>query len=455
MAESKKHVPAQSEERTPPNRREILRIGAGEGLAAALGSCASMDDDPVVTQGGGGDSTPAVKEAGRVHNQATMGKLRVGLIGCGGRGTGAAANALRADPEAELFAMADLYASQLDRSHENLSKKAKLKKQINVPPSRRFLGIDAFKAVIDSCDVILLTSAPFFRPKHLAAAIEAGKHVFCEKPVATDAFGVRSIIETVKKAKEKKLSIVSGLCYRYHKPKLETMRRIHDGAIGDILSMQATYHTSGLWHRGTNPAWSSLEAQMRNWVYYTWLAGDIIAEQHIHSLDKIAWAMKDQYPIAATASGGRAQRTDPKYGNVYDHFTTCYEFPGGVKGFSSCRQWDGCTNDVSDFAVGTEGIAALQGHWIKGRENWRWKGKGGNMRDDEHVALFQGIRAGKPINNGEYMWKSTLMAILGRMSAYTGKRITWEQALNSQEKLGPASMDDVDFKPMPVARRFS
>lgn len=420
-----------------PSRRDVLRLGATGGVAAALsGSLLARDAQDEALQGG-------------VHQQGS-GRLKVGLIGCGGRGTGAAANALRADPETELFAMADLYSSQMEKSHKNLAKMP-FGDRVTAVPERRFLGLDAYERVIELCDVVLLTTSPYFRPMQLAAAIDAGKHVFCEKPVATDAFGIRSIIETVAKAKAKKLAIVSGLCYRYHKPKIETMQRVHDGAIGKILSLQATYHTSGLWHRGTHPHWTPLETQLRNWVYYNWLAGDIIAEQHIHSLDKIAWAMGDQYPIAATASGGRAQRTDPKYGNVYDHFSTVYEFPGGVKGFSSCRQWDGCSNDVSDFAVGTKGIAALQSHRISGENKWRFKGKGGNMYDDEHVALFESIRKGEPINNGEYMWKSTLMALLGRQSAYTGKRITWDDMLNSQERLGPDSLEDDNFEPLPVA----
>ncbi len=421
-----------------PSRRTVLKAGAAS--IAALSSTASLAAQ---------DGTKS-SDAPRGVHQGGNEILKVGLIGCGGRGTGAAVNALKADPETKLVAMADLFSTQIERSYENLMKTEQASR-IDVPPERRFLGFDAFEHVIALCDVVLLTSAPFFRPKHLARAIEAGKHVFCEKPVATDAFGVRSIIETVEKARQKKLSIVSGLCYRYHKPKIETMQRIRDGAIGDIQTLQATYHASGLWHRGDDPSWTPLEKQLRNWTYYTWLAGDIIAEQHIHSLDKIAWAMGDVYPLAATASGGRIQRTDPKYGNVYDHFSTVYEFPGGVKGFSSCRQWDGCTNDVSDFAIGTKGIAALQTHRIKGETKWRYEGEGGNMYDDEHVALFDAIRKGAPINNGEYMWKSTLMAILGRMSAYTGKRITWDEALASQERLGPKSMDDVDFEPMPVA----
>ena len=183
--------------------------------------------------------------------------------------------------------------------------------------------------------------------------------------------------------------------------------------------------------------WSELEYQLRNWLYFTWASGDIPAEQHIHSLDKVAWALGDEYPSAATSSGGRSQRTDEKYGNTYDHFNTVYDYASGKRAFSSCRQWNGCANNVSDYAVGTKGTAALQHHWIKGDNKWRFKGRGGNMYVDEHIALFNSIRNGTPIHNGEYMWKSTLMAIMARMAAYTGKKITWEQALNSEEDLSP------------------
>ncbi len=420
---------------TPPSplqasRRDFLKASTGTALGASLATA------PVLAHG--------------VHVLGDE-KLKVGLIGCGGRGTGAAANALRASEDNVLFAMADVFADKIQSSRARLRKNA-VGAQVLVDDEHCFTGFDAYKKVVDCVDVVILTCSPHFRPEHLAYAIAQGKHVFCEKPVAVDAPGIRSVIETCKKAKEKNLAIVSGLCYRYHRPKLELYKRIHAGAIGEIRTLQATYHGGGLWHRGSKPKWSNMEYMIRNWVYFAWLAGDMIAEQHIHSLDKVAWAMQDKYPIAVTACGGRTQRTGHKYGNVYDHFSTVYDFEGGVKAFCSCRQWNGCTNDVSDYAYGTKGVAALQGHWIKGENAWRFKGKGGNMYDDEHVALFRSIRNGRPINNGEYMWKSTLMAIMGRMSAYTGKRVTWDMALNSKDKLGPDRYEWNDqFNARPIA----
>ena len=366
--------------------------------------------------------------------------LRVGLVGCGGRGTGAAADALRADPNVKLVALGDTFADHLESSLKSLGGEADLKDKLDVPPERRFVGFDAYLRVIEASDVVLLCTTPHFRPLHMRAAVEAGKHLFVEKPVATDAPGVRSILESARIAREKQLNVVSGLCYRYHFAKRAVMERVHGGDIGEIVAMQTTYNTGGLWHRGRKDGWSDMEWQIRNWLYFTWLSGDHIAEQHIHSLDKIAWAMKDEMPAKATSSGGRVQRTDPMYGNVYDHFNTVYEWKNGVRAFSSCRQWNGASSDVSDFVFGTQGTASLQGHEIRGAKSWRWRSEEeDNMYQNEHDALFAAIRAGKVIDNSQYMANSTLMAIMGRMAAYTGQTITWEQALNSTEDLAPKS----------------
>ena len=379
----------------------------------------------------------ATGTAALAHNGGRE-EIRVGLVGCGGRGTGAAVNALKADPKAKLVAMGDAFADRLQRSRKNLQK-SKNSAQVAVDDDHCFSGFDAYQKVIESCDVVLLCSTPHFRPKHLAAAIAAGKHVFCEKPVAVDAPGIRSVMETSRKAKEKGLNLVSGLCYRYHDAKQETIKRIHEGAVGDIVALQCTYNTGGLWHRGHKPEWSDMEHQIRNWLYFTWLSGDHIAEQSIHSIDKILWAMGDVAPKKVTASGGRSTRTEEKYGNVYDHFNTVFEWEGGLRLFHSCRQWAGTDGDVSDYVYGTKGTALIQHHQIRGDNAWRFKGRPNNMYDAEHRALFSAIREGRAINNGDYMCKSTLMAIMGRMAAYTGKTLTWEQALNSKQSLSPQS----------------
>jgi predicted dehydrogenase len=362
--------------------------------------------------------------------------LRVGLIGCGGRGSGAAVNALKADPNARLVAMGDLFGDRLEGSLRGLLN-SEVKGQVAVDDDHKFTDWDNYKGVIANSDVVLLCEAPHFRPMHLRAAIEAGKHVFCEKPVATDAPGLRSVMETGRLAKEKGLNLVSGLCYRYQKAKREVIQRIHDGAIGDIVALQCTYNTGFLWHRGRDPKWSEMEYQCRNWLYHTWLSGDHIAEQSIHSLDKILWAMNDQAPAKVTASGGRSTRVEPEFGDVYDHFNTVFEWDGGVRLFHSCRQWGGADSDVSDFVFGTLGRAAIQSHAISGPNQWRHRGDAGDMYQFEHDELFRAIREGTPIHDGDYMCKATLMAIMGRMAAFTGKTITWEQALASTQQLGP------------------
>lgn len=373
-----------------------------------------------------------------VHAQGT-GKIKVGLLGCGGRGSGAAYNALAADPGCELVAIGDAFKDMADGALASLQGSDK-GPQVKVAPDHVFSGLDAYKSVIAASDVVLLCTTPAFRPLHLRACIEAGKHTFVEKPIAVDGPGVRHVLESCRLAKQKNLMVVSGLCYRYERKKQQTIARIQGGAVGEILAMQCTYNTGGLWHRGRQPGWTEMEYQLRNWLYFNWLSADHLAEQHIHSLDKIAWAMKDEYPAKCVASGGRANRTDPKYGDVYDHFNTVYEWKSGLRMFSSCRQWAGApSTDVSDWIFGTKGKANIQGHQIWGENAWRWKDDdvADDMYQNEHDVLFASLRKGEILNNGQYMCDSTLMAIMGRMAAYTGSEVSYEAALNSQEKLGP------------------
>lgn len=373
--------------------------------------------------------------------------IRVGLVGCGGRGTGAAANALEADPGTKLVAMGDLFADQLERSHRNLTE-GEFGSRVDVPESRRFAGVEAYREVMQHCDVVLLCTPPHFRPQHLEAAVKAGIHSFAEKPVAVDATGVRRAMEAYRKGGEQRLSMVSGFCYRYDEPKQELMLRLHDGAIGELRALECVYNAGGLWHRGRQPEWSDFEWQLRNWLYFTWLSGDHITEQSCHSIDKILWAMNDEAPIKVTASGGRSVRTEEKYGNVYDHFGSTFEWKNGVKAFHSCRQWNGADTHVHDYAFGSEGTAAIQHHRISGSNEWRFRGRPDSMYVREHQALMASIRSNQPINDGDYMCKSTLMAVMARMSAYTGKVVTWEQALASNEDLTPANYS---FGPLPVA----
>jgi predicted dehydrogenase len=303
--------------------------------------------------------------------------------------------------------------------------------------------------VIDSgVDVVILATPPHFRPAHLKATVAAGKHVFAEKPVAVDAAGVRSVLETCDEAKRKGLSVVSGLCYRYEPAKRETIQRIHDGAIGDIVALNVNYNTGTLRVVARKPEWSDMEWQIRNWLYFTWLSGDHNVEQHIHSLDKAAWVMHDEPPLKAFGLGGRQVRVQPECGHIFDHHAVVYEYASGVKLFAFCRQQAGCHVDVSDHIIGTKGRAELMKHTIEGETKWRYRGEMPSMYHQEHEALFASIRSGQPINNGEYMSRSTMLAILGRMATYTGQTITWDQAIHSTEKLGP---DKYEWGPLPVA----
>src|SRR6185295_1485620 len=398
-----------------PTRREFLATAAAAGAATALNA-------PLVHAGG--DDV-----------------LKVGLIGCGGRGTGAAEQALNADKNVKLVAMGDAFPDRLQSSLKILSKSHPEK--VAVKEENCFVGFDAYKAVIAASDVVLLCEPPHFRPSHLKAAVEAGKHVFAEKPVAVDGPGVRSVLATCQEAKKKSLSVVSGLCLRYSTGFREMMKRVHDGAIGEVVALQANDYRSGRWSRPRKPEWSDMLWHMRNWYNFTWLSGDFNVEQHVHYLDVCAWAMKDQYPLRAIGMGGRQVLSGPEYGNIYDHFSIVYEYASGAKMFSNTRQHQGCRNDSSALAIGSKGRALIsEGRLtISGEHPWEYQGKDKSIYQVEHDEFFASIRSGKPINNGEYMSKSTLMAIMGRMAAYTGQQIAWEQALHSKEDLTPSKYD--------------
>lgn len=361
--------------------------------------------------------------------------LKIGLIGCGGRGSGAAANALRADKNCKLVAMADLFSDRLDASLKALQ--SEMGDKVAVDEDHRFLGFDAGMKLIQSdVDVVLLAESPHFRPAHLKAAVEAGKHIFAEKPVAVDAPGVRSVLASVEEAKKKNLNLVAGLCWRYDYGVRETMKKVLDGAIGQIKAIRETYLASPLSFRPRQPEWTEMEFQLRNWQYFTWLSGDFNVEQHVHSLDKAAWAMGDEPPKRAFGMGGRQLRA-PEQGNVYDHHAVVYEYDNGVQVFAYCRQMPNCWLDINDVFIGDKGEANILQNKITGENKWKYSGPKPNMYDVEHEALFSAIRSGNAINNGEYLARSSMLGILGRMVNYTGQPLTWEEAINSQETLGP------------------
>jgi predicted dehydrogenase len=372
-----------------------------------------------------------------------QGTLRIGLIGCGGRGTGAAAQALAADNNVKLTAMGDAFADRLQSSLETLQKQTEIASKIQVAPEQCFTGFDAYQKVIANSDVVLLATPPHFRPLHLKAAVAAGKHVFAEKPVAVDAPGVRSVLASCEEARQKNLAVVSGLCLRYSKGFIEAVQRIHDGALGEIRTLQANDFRGPIWLKPRQPEWTDMEWQMHNWYYFTWLSGDFNVEQHVHFLDVCAWIMKGDYPVSAFGLGGRQARTGPEYGNIYDHHSVIYEYANGVKLFAQCRQMRGCRNDMSCHVMGAKGVGEISERRLRliTDNEWVYRGEKNDIYQAEHNALFRSIRERKPINNGEYMAKSTLMAIMGRMATYTGQLVTWDQAFNSAEDLSPERYD--------------
>jgi predicted dehydrogenase len=395
----------------------------------------------------------------RAVHAAGSDTLKVALIGCGGRGSGAATDAMAADKNAKITVLADAFGDRVEFARNAL--KAPLGDQLDVKPENCFVGIDAYKQVMASdVDVVLLCSPPGFRPSHLRAAVEAGKHVFCEKPVAVDAPGVRHVLESSEMARQKNLNLVSGLCWRYDLGVRETMKQIQDGMIGDIVAIQENYLAGPLWHRGRDEKWTEMEYQLRNWLYFTWLSGDHNVEQHIHSLDKAMWLMGDTPPKHCFGLGGRQVRTGEKWGNIYDHHAVCYEWENGVKCFAYTRQMPGCFNETEDYVLGTKGKASILKHEvIAGDTKWKYRGPKPSMYKVEHVELFNAIRDGKPINNGTYMSYSTLMAIMGRMATYTGELITWDKAMASVEDLTPPKLalgdTPVPAVAMPGTTKFS
>jgi len=370
--------------------------------------------------------------------------LKVGLIGCGGRGTGAAGQALHADSNVKLTALGDLFEDHLQSSLANLRNDSEIGPKVDVKPDHCFVGWDAYKQVLATdVDVVILTTPPHFRPLHLKAAVEAKKHIFCEKPVAVDAPGVASVVNSCQEAKKNGKSLVSGLCYRYQHAKREVMQKVHEGAVGDIVALHCTYYTGELGRHPRQKAWTDMEWQLRNWQHFTWLSGDCNVEQHIHSLDKMMWAMKDAPPKHCIGVGGRQRRADPDLCQIFDHHSVCYQWANGVKLFAACRQQDNTAKDVTDYVLGTKGVADIMKHKIVGENAWASKidPKQDDMYQNEHDELFASIRKGEPINNGDYMTTSTLVAIMGRMATYTGQVITWEMAMNSKEDLTPRKAD--------------
>ena len=376
-------------------------------------------------------------------------RIRIGLVGCGGRGSGAVVNCIEGAEGVELVAMGDLFQDRLNDS------RAALKQQLppnsfRVTDDKCFVGFDAYQHVIASdVDLVLLASPAHFRPMHLKAAIEAGKHAFIEKPVAVDPVGARSIIASSELAAKKNLAIVAGAQRRHDARYLELMERIRDGAIGDLVGAQCYWFRQHLWVRERQPGWSDMEWQVRNFVYFTWLCGDCIVETLLHNIDVINWAFGSP-PVSAFGVGGRQVRTELKYGQVYDHFAIEYVYRGGVRTVAMCREMPGCAERVEEKIIGTKGVAYGNGV-IEGEKPYRGKASC-NPYVQEQSDLIRGIRDGKPINEGRRMAESNLTAIMGRMSAYTGQEVTWDWVTNqSQLNLSPAKYEFGSLPLPPVA----
>ncbi len=418
-----------------PNRRTFIRTGGA--AAAVAGFSAGF---PSVTLG-----------------KPDERKLKIGLVGCGGRGTGALRNALHADDRVEIHALGDLYRSQVDKTLAIARKNDSMKDRLGDDLEKNlFDGLNAYEEVIQSgVDVVLLTTPPGFRPQHFRAAVEQGLHTFVEKPCATDVAGVADFLETAELAQSRGVSVLCGFCYRYSVHGRELFDRIHAGDIGDVLSIHSFYFATPV--KPMPPAesrpagMSDTEWQIANWYNFTWLAGDGIVEQGCHNVDRIAWAFHDARPEAAFGSGGR-QRPNEE-GNIYDHFSVTYQYPNDVMAHVEWRQYVNSHNFTGDTIVGTKGTAKFgpSSASIAGENPWSWrKPRAGlkSMYDIEHEEFFAAIRSGERKDDAAWVAGSTMLAILGRNACYTGKRLTWKELEESGEKLVPETIDI--HAPLPV-----
>lgn len=397
---------------------------------------------------------------GRLWAQGTD-TIRVGLIGCGGRGTYDTTNCLNAARNVELVAMGDLFKDRLDRCRGRLTEK--LGDKVKVTDETCFVGWDAHRKVV-ACDVdlVILTEPPYFRPSHLRAAVEAGKHVFMEKPVAVDPVGVRSVIESSRMADEKGLTIVAGTQSRRMVHLIEGMKRIHDGAIGQIVAGQCVRIGGGMltWSEATQqrqPGWSDMEWHLRRWLFLTWLSGDFIVEMHVHNLDRINWAL-DAHPVQCMGLGGRQARTGPEYGNIYDHIAVEYEYPHGARIEYMGAQIDKATYRQANRIVGTQGRAYTDsGNFvIEGAQPFKYDGPQPSPVIQQHADQIAAIREGRHLNEGRRIAESTMTCIMGRMSAYTGRALKWDWVMKASKlDLSPPkeAFGDLPMRPVAVPGR--
>jgi myo-inositol 2-dehydrogenase/D-chiro-inositol 1-dehydrogenase len=380
--------------------------------------------------------------ATRSAHAAGSDEIRIALIGCGGRGTGAAAQALKTKANVKLVALADAFRNRLNVCYQSLA--AQHANRMDVPEERKFVGLDAYRQTIDcDVDVVFLCTPPGFRPTQFEAAVDAGKHVFMEKPVATDAPGVRKIMAANQKAKGQGLAIAVGHHLRHESKHRDIIEQIHAGAIGKLQLLRAYFDMGALWFRPRQPEDTEMRHQVRNWYHFTWLSGDHIVEQHVHDLDVCNWIMGG-HPVTAQGMGGRQVRIGPQYGEIYDHHAVEFTYQDGTKLISFCRQIPGCWNSFSQHALGTGGSADIKGSGrgileIKGkpRQVLRQSPDGHQVEQDN---LFASLVEGRPLNEADYGATSTMTAIMGRMATYSGKLVHWREALESQLSLVPETI---------------
>jgi predicted dehydrogenase len=432
-----------------PSRRRFLRQSS-LGLAGA----AAAGQVPLVHAGSG--------PGGMVSD------VKIGLVGCGGRGTGAVLDALGAatkviypsegyhtedvapgakveHKDIQVVALADLFGDRLERSRGELAKVG-----VEIARNRCFTGFDAYKQLLEVPEInyVILATPPHFRPIHLKATIEMGKNAFIEKPAAVDVPGVHTVIEAGELARTKNLGIAAGTQRRHQKSYQETIKRLRDGAIGEILYAKAYWNGGQIWVVDRESPWSDLEWQIRNWNYFTWLGGDHVVEQHVHNLDIMNWVLGAHPVRAVSGLGGRQVRQGDRQGHIYDHFAVEFEYPGGISVFSQCRQIDGCQNIVGEEVIGTKGRSNCADRIeTKGSNRWRFRGPSPSPYQQEHRDLIAGILAGNPINEARAIAESTMTGILGREAAYSGQAITWDEAIKSRTRLGPA---EYKFGPYPI-----
>lgn len=420
------------------SRRQFVQLAAGTVAGATLAARAQEGMKPI----------PPV---------AGSDQLKIGIIGCGGRGTGSTNNVLTADKAAVVWAMGDIFQDRMDACLGSFQEELKenFAPRVQAPPERRFIGFDAYQRVLDSgVDLVMLTTHPHFRPQHMEAAVAAGKHIFAEKPMGVDAPGLVRVRDAAKAARDKSLTLLSGFCWRYADAERAAVAQIHDGTIGEVQTVHSTYHTSTLRKFPRKPEWSDVEFQIRNWWHFTWVSGDHIVEQAVHSIDRLNWLMKDKPPARCVCLGGRAAREGVESGHVFDHFAVVYEYDDGRRAFLTTRQIDGAPSDNSDYVYATRGRAELNGwkpiHTLKdlsGAPVWKYQGPRKDMYQNEIDVLVDSIRNRKAHNDADFMVQSSMMAVMGRMAAYTGQTISWDQAWASAERLGP---EKYEFGPLPT-----